>query len=708
MKIKSVLLVILLSGFIFLIVFGSAYVAFPAQSQYSDLLISHYPNLIHLKHALFEMGEFPLWSDQILSGYPFYANPLSGLWYPLNWLTLIIPFPLSFNLMFVLHLIWGGIGMYFFMRQQRVMRMPAILSAVLFAFFPKIFAHFAAGHVTLVNAVYWMPWLLIATDSAFQQVNLSKWNKILPGVILGIIALADIRWSAFSAGLYFIYSAYVNGNRGDHPNLSGWVKKWLVTGLVQLVIFLGLSALVWVPLLQYSSLSTRSLMTMQDRLTLSIEPLRLIGLFFPDFGGYAEWIIYPGAVLVCLLPFMGYFRRNQDLVFWGWTSIFSLLFALGEYFFLAPVFYLLPGADLLRIPSRMIFIFDLSSAILVGYWLNAILILKPRIKPTTRMMYFVLCVFVTAIAVGVSAVTSKINFEMLWGAGGIVIISALLLIFLSKKIDSRGFQILFIGLATINLGVVSFSQIRLEPKNQAVPEIFPLSVCFDQKSLYRIYSPSYSVPQEQAALLGLELVDGVDPLQLIKYAKFMEKASGVPITGYSVTIPSFSSGDVKSDNQEAIPDLNLLGLLNVRYIVSSFPIQGMQEYRVNCTTEDYVYQNPFEKPRAWLETEEGVEQVFLSKISPNRMQIDTKSAKPGKLVLSEIVYPGWHVSVDGEERIIEPVQNILRSVPVPPGNHQVEFVFQPIDLPIAIAINLLTIGSIVIVTSTRKSHGSNQ
>ncbi|MEE8568123.1 MAG: hypothetical protein V3S81_05895, partial [Anaerolineales bacterium] len=60
-------------------------------ASYSDLLISHWPNAFYLRQSIFKWGQIPLWNPTTLGGAPFAADPLSGLWYPPNWLTLVIP-----------------------------------------------------------------------------------------------------------------------------------------------------------------------------------------------------------------------------------------------------------------------------------------------------------------------------------------------------------------------------------------------------------------------------------------------------------------------------------------------------------------------------------------------------------------------------------------------------------------------------------------
>lgn len=676
----------------------SGAVAFPAQSGYTDLLISHYPNLIFLRRSLLEFGQFPLWSGQILSGYPFYANPLSGLWYPPNWLALILPFPFAFHFLFALHLLWGGWGVFVFLKRQGCHAAAASLAAVLFALFPKILGHYAAGHVTLVNAVYWTPWLLVALDGLFRRAESRRSRLMLvsPGIVLGMIALADIRWAAFAAVLYFAYVLMWFFNaEGERPRFS-LARRWVGYGLLHIGLCAGLSAPVWLPLLTYSNLSTRSLMTMDDRLTLSIEPLRLLGLVMPDFGGYAEWLIYPGALLVCILPFIFAFRRNHWISFWGWVSLFSVFFALGKYFVLAPVFYRLPGADLLRVPSRMIFLMGLASAILAGLAAQQLLLNRPKLRPSGNMYLVILCAFCLALAAGVSAISGRLNVEMVFGAVSVVGFSAFILVFLSGKLSQNWFGALLVGFAVVNSGVTGLSQIKWVKTAEALEDSQGLLMCLNSGKSARYYSPSYSIPQHVAAQKGLELADGVDPLQLVEYAKFMEAASGVPSDGYSVTIPAFETGDVQTDNQAYTPDLEKLGLLNVGTVISEFAIPALESYRLDCGGEKFSYQNPFVKPRAWVETNAGEDKnVQEIKLSPN--QIALVAEGPGRLVLAEVDYPGWRAWVDDEPVEVETAYSLLRSVQLAEGQHQIIFRLVPIDLYIALAISMLTIIVIFII-----------
>jgi uncharacterized membrane protein YfhO len=61
-------------------------------------------------------------------------------------------------------------------------------------------------------------------------------------------------------------------------------------------------------------------------------------------------------------------------------------------------------------------------------------------------------------------------------------------------------------------------------------------------------------------------------------------------------------------------------------------------------------------------------------------QIHLRVKGPGTLILSEINYPGWIATVDGVKQIIEPAYDILRSLQLEKGDHEVYFRFRPISV----------------------------
>jgi hypothetical protein len=173
-------------------------VPFQPGAQYSDLLISHLANSLFIRRALHEWGSIPLWNPTILSGMPLAADPLSGFWYVPNWLAHIWPSPLAYNILTWAHLGWAGLGLFYLARAEGLGELPSLFAGAMAAGMPKLVAHVGLGHVSLIFAVCWTPWLLLGIRRAMEAVGGTpraalRWGGVSGG-LLGVIALADPRW----------------------------------------------------------------------------------------------------------------------------------------------------------------------------------------------------------------------------------------------------------------------------------------------------------------------------------------------------------------------------------------------------------------------------------------------------------------------------------------------------------------------------------
>src|SRR4051812_9584626 len=107
---SAVILAILITIFLVAVGLGPDTLPFPPQSPYSDAVISHWPNALYLQDAL-RGGYVPGWRDLLMSGQPFAANPLNKVWYPFQWLVLVLPPTLHLNVLIWAHLVLAGVGM---------------------------------------------------------------------------------------------------------------------------------------------------------------------------------------------------------------------------------------------------------------------------------------------------------------------------------------------------------------------------------------------------------------------------------------------------------------------------------------------------------------------------------------------------------------------------------------------------------------------
>jgi len=85
-------------------------------SSVGDVITQFYPFLHFFKTQVLE-GTFPLWNPYILCGAPFPANTVSAVFFPLNWLVLVMPLEVFFEWAALAKLLLAGFGIYLFGRK---------------------------------------------------------------------------------------------------------------------------------------------------------------------------------------------------------------------------------------------------------------------------------------------------------------------------------------------------------------------------------------------------------------------------------------------------------------------------------------------------------------------------------------------------------------------------------------------------------------
>jgi hypothetical protein len=91
----------------------------------------------------------------------------------------------------------------------------------------------------------------------------------------------------------------------------------------------------------------------------------------------------------------------------------------------------------------------------------------------------------------------------------------------------------------------------------------------------------------------------------------------------------------------------------------------------------------------------GSSVVWLERL-PERLALEVASPQPAILVLSELSYPGWRVTVDGAAAPLLEANGLLRAVALEAGTHQVELVYQPASVTIGLALSAATLLAVVV------------
>ena len=118
-----------------------------------------------------------------------------------------------------------------------------------------------------------------------------------------------------------------------------------------------------------------------------------------------------------------------------------------------------------------------------------------------------------------------------------------------------------------------------------------------------------------------------------------------------------------------------------------------------------------ERFRNALETQTlGQGTVELTHYAPNEMHYKVQSEAGGVVVFSEIYYPGWTATIDGEAVELGRVNYVLRALRVPAGTHDIKMEFRPASVSTTTGIayfaicGILGLFLVAIVVAIRKKR----
>jgi len=366
-----------------------------------DIITLNYPGRFHIA-SLIKRGHFPLWCTHIFCGFPIFAESQMGVLYPGNALFLFLPGYLALNYTIILHYLIAGLNMYFYMRATGNQRGGSLVSALVFMFSGFLVAQLI--HINIIQSIAWLPLIVACIEKYFQTQK--KIYSLYAGILLSFQFLAGYFYIVLLTLLVilgrFLQQAFIAVGAGFKTALT-WRKKRSVYPLwvhllkllsvfcLIIIIGIGLSAIQLIPTYELSQHSVRSGGVSGEFSTqVSFSPLHLITLIFPHFlgneadktawgpwwGNYIDLTAYCGILPLMLAVLAVLLNKSPQTRFWGITGLLALLCAFGEY---SPLWWLLnlfPVFNMMRYPSRFLFIYTFAIATLAGIGYNSLIDVK--------------------------------------------------------------------------------------------------------------------------------------------------------------------------------------------------------------------------------------------------------------------------------------------------------------------------------------------
>ena len=200
--------------------------------------------------AALHSGALPLWDANTLAGHSFVGETQTGVFYPLNilWLLLLGSghgiSPRRLDLLVVFHLLLASIGLYALARSFKVRRLPSAIAGVVFAYTGPVFDRTTAQTAIFFGLAY-VPW---AVFFAHRQIETGRLRfAVGTGVAVGLGVLAGHFEPPFHAALLVVLFYALTALSARSPR--GAEIRARATGLA---LTIAVAAVVALPQLAYS------------------------------------------------------------------------------------------------------------------------------------------------------------------------------------------------------------------------------------------------------------------------------------------------------------------------------------------------------------------------------------------------------------------------------------------------------------------------
>jgi hypothetical protein len=690
--------------------------------EYRDFGIFSYP-VAHYFRESFWRGELPLWNPLSGCGGPFLAQWNSQVLYPPALFYLLLPLSWSLGVFCLLHLFWGGLGMFVLAQAWVQNRRAAAFAGIAFAFSGVMLCSLVWP--ATVAGLGWMPWVVWLTVRAGREGGRTIIWAALAGamqMLSGAAELVLLTWVLVAGlGLLELW-------RGDVSRGKIIFRLGTVVALIS-----GLSAAQLLPFFDLLDYSRR-----QEGISAALWPMPATGwanYFVPLFQGHffqgvflqdnQDWInsYYAGVATVVLAGLAVWqVRRAQVWLLAGLVLLCGVL-AVGE---ATPVYGWLARhlsvIGLLRFPVKFLILPSLLLPLLAAFALSGKNLATGKGSRTLWLLGGVALVVILGITGWIwrREPPGDDRTAMIFnGATRAGFLAAILLAWVwSGKITGvtprRLGQLLPLLLLWLDLD----RQMPPPPTvNRSIyqPNL-PRSPALPQATVARVLVPSdvrdmfyHSVLPDAATdylsrrfaltgncnlLDGIAKCDGFFPLYLSGHAAlfynfFDDRHPAAPLLDFLGVADVLQS---QSNRLEWVPRTTYLP----RLTVGQKPLfAGDLATLAALTNTDFsprreVYLPLAARPFVTASTASNA-RILSANYAAQHIEAEVAAPEPTLLVAAQTYYHPWQAYVDGQRVRLWRANYAFQAVVVPAGTHQVKLVYEDRRFQTGTAISVTTL-----------------
>ena len=688
-----------------------------------------------------QRGISPLWDPYTFSGHPFVGEMQAGLFYPLKLFLYLWPLGTSgilsarlLHVFLVLAHLLGACFMFFLAKELGVKSgFGAFISALCFGL-----GGFVGNNPwpNILDSAIWLPLIFLFLLRALRTESSGRGilYASLGGLCLGMSILAGSLHvpimnaiAVVTAGIFF---AWQEGKEPAAPRkgLPLFGRCGLLVLVVGIVSFAA-AAIQLLPSIEYSALALRWTGDWADLFRVRIpyavlsENYRLPphSVFAFLFGaadvGDSDFSPYFG-IMPLILAVIGVWRNWHKpwVKYLAGLGLVAFFYGLGSYSLLHGLLYaFIPYLDKAREASRIIYLTHFSMALLAGFGVESLFAEQIGSPDSFFRLNRILqwSVIAGLLALGIPALYGKPQVSESSYATLLFLIGSWAT-FLYVIRGNRAWPARFILVAVI---------------------VCDLSV-FDRTILNKMHEQKLGKNYLEQLLSTRELADFFKS-QSGLFRIHLEGDSGTNMgDAFGVQTTRGSGVTMLKDYLPAFLSTRGLRLLNVRYLVSRG--KDSQQPPIYSNGPWKVYENSAYCPRAWVvhrairepsteNTQRRLEEpdfdplrvAFVSEplateleaeapappsiafntYQADRMQLTVGVPSRAMLVLSEIYYPGWEATVNGQAAHIYKVDGLLRGVVVSAGENRIMLRYRPRSILVGAALTAFAFAGTFIFTA---------
>ncbi len=708
---------------------------------------------------IFRSGHLPLWNQYSFSGFPLLANWQSAPFYPLNLLMLVFGNIWGFSFMVFLQPLLSMIFLYLFLKQIKVSSFGSFIGAITFAFsgFSLTYLEYATSGQIFI----WLPLALL-----FLEKYLTSLKKLYLGLFslcfFPILTGGFFQPAFYVILIIFLYTIFRVFNA---ELIKNKFQKVFLLGIFGL-LGIGTASLQLLPTAELLTLSIRNLdHNIAEYHYGLLPPSNLITFVAPDFFGnpvtqnfwgfmqYQETSGYFSLVVLVLTLSALFFSKKS----WREKLFLSLFLVSLILAFDNPLSRSIYN---LKVPlistgyaSRWLMVTTFSAAVLASlaydrltkktYFLSTSLVFG-----ITMLTYLVLSRgwLPTTISPEHQAIALR---NLLLPLALAFSLTTLSLFYKYQKLFTLALTCLLIfDLLRFGIKFTPFSRTEYISKTQPTFDFLHSNL-----GQFRVAAESGPIlPANTWIYQRLSSPTGYDPLVFKDYGTFF---AGLNVGTSSAKTPGTEI--VNSSYTRYLNIVNyrsrLIDLVGTKYFLGLKTKEGRIETDGkydNGSFPESKYQKVFEDgkvvvlenktvlPRVKLyylsdeanNAEEAInklatgydfyhrilvnqrspqnfifsplDKVKIDSYLPNQVVITATTQAGAYLFLSDVLYPGWKVSVNGQEKNLLKTFGVFKGVKLPAGESSITFYYQPQSFKVGLIVSLISLSLILIYLK----HGS--